>query len=155
MSIAFHALQTATAKAIRASGRDAYGNPVETHTSDGAVYPCRHCLGAVPEGMDYLILAHRPFGSTNPYAETGPIFLCAENCARAETSGEVPSVLRSPAYIVRAYDAAERIIYGTGKVTPTPEIPDYAETLLADPRVAFIDIRSAANNCYQCRITRA
>ncbi|MEO8531900.1 MAG: DUF1203 domain-containing protein, partial [Deltaproteobacteria bacterium] len=33
-------------------------------------------------------------------------------------------------------------------------IETYAETLLADPEVAFVDIRSARNNCFQTRITR-
>ena len=75
MRIAFHALPTETVKAIRISGRDAYGNLVERHRSDGTAYPCRHCLDVIPEGEDYLILAHSPFSRTQPYAETGPIFL--------------------------------------------------------------------------------
>ena len=153
MTIAFHALPTEAVAAIRASGVDSYGNPVERHHAPGGTWPCRHCLGQTSD--DYLILAHRPFDSVNPYAETGPIFLGAEECARHIESAETPRALRSSFYIVRAYTAEERILYGSGKVTPTGEIADYAQSLLADPEVAFVDVRSAANNCYQCRIKRA
>ncbi len=154
MQIEFNGLPTETVAAIRAGRRDAYGRPIEVHRSDGDVFPCRHCLGAVPEGRDYLILAWRPFASDNPYAETGPIFLCADDCPAHEPSDRVPAILRSPTYIVRAYDRDERIIYGTGGVVPTAGIADRARALLADPDVAFVDVRSAANNCFQCRATR-
>lgn len=155
MSIEFHALPTEAVAAIRQGGQDAYGHPVERHISDGEAYPCRHCLGAVPEGDAYLILAHRPFETENAYAETGPIFLCANPCERHEPSADAPGILRSPTYIVRAYCADERIRYGTGRVTPTPDIAAYAATLLDDPETAFVDVRSAANNCFQCRVHRA
>ena len=60
---------------LRAGGGDAYGNPAERTISDGEGNPCRHCLGFVPKGEEMLILAHRPFGAVQPYAETGPIFV--------------------------------------------------------------------------------
>ena len=153
MNIAFHALPTKTVAAVRNTGFDSYGTPVERHHAAGGTWPCRHCLGQTSD--DYLVLAHRPFDGMNPYTETGPIFLCADACARHQESAEVPAALNSPAYIVRAYSADERILYGTGKVTPTGEIAAYAESLLRDPDAAFVDVRSAANNCYQCRIKRA
>lgn len=154
MTLEFHALPSADVAQIRRAGRDSYGNPVETHVSDGGAYPCRHCLREIPAGRPYLVLAHRPFASDNPYAETGPIFLCADDCARADVGADVPAILRSAAYIVRGYGADERIVYGTGQVVPTPEIAAFAETLLARDEIAFVDVRSAANNCYQCRIRR-
>ncbi|MBF9035454.1 DUF1203 domain-containing protein [Rhodobacterales bacterium HKCCE2091] len=152
MTIVFHAIPTETATRIRRSGIDAYGHPVERHLSDGSVYPCRHCLGAVPAGRDYLVLAHRPFRSENPYAETGPIFLCADPCERLVPCDTLPEDLRSESYIVRGYSADERIVYGTGRVVPTPSIPGYARELFARGDIAFADVRSAANNCFQLRI---
>jgi hypothetical protein len=56
---------------------------------------------------------------------------------------------------VRGYTDDERILYGTGRVVPTPDIAKYAKELLENPQIAFVDVRSAANNCYQCRIERA
>jgi hypothetical protein len=110
MTIAFTGLPTAEVAAIRASGRDAYDNPIEHQVSDGVGVPCRHCLQQVPKGQGYLILAHRPFESRNPYAETGPIFLCADDCAPAVPGPDLPPMLASAQYIVRGYSAAERIV---------------------------------------------
>ena len=155
MKIAFHPLPTAEVEKIRQTGRDAYGLPVERHISTGGVYPCRHCLGEIPAGASYLILAHKPFASHHAFTETGPIFLCAEDCTAAEPASHVPDTLRADRFILRGYDVDERIIYGTGDVVPTGEIPAWAERLFQRPEVAFVDIRSAANNCFQCRIKRA
>ncbi|WP_371225470.1 DUF1203 domain-containing protein [Roseovarius sp. 2305UL8-3] len=155
MSIRFHGLPTAEVQAAKKNGLDAYGGAIETHVSKGAAYPCRHCLGETLEGEDYLILAWRPFETTNAYAETGPIFLCAAECKAATPSSTVPDILRAPRYLVRGYSTDERIVYGTGEVVPTADIPEFAETLLNDPQIAFVDVRSASNNCFQCRVCRA
>jgi hypothetical protein len=64
-------------------------------------------------------------------------------------------MLASPDYIVRGYGADDRIVYGTGAVVPTAEIAGRAEELLARDDTAYVHVRSARNNCYQCRIERA
>lgn len=152
MSIEFIGLPSAEVAAIRAGGRDAYGNTVERGVSDGLGVPCRHCLRQVPKGEAFLILAHRPFKSRNPYAETGPIFLCAADCTAPQPGADLPPMLASSDYVVRGYSADERIVYGTGKVVPTDRIVGEAEALFTRPDIAFVDVRSASNNCYQCRI---
>lgn len=154
MHIAFHGLPSATVSHLRQTRQDAYGNAIEQRRA-GADGCCRHCLAATPPEQDMLILAHRPFEGLNPYTETGPIFLCAEACAAPEPGPAIPALLASAQYLVRGYSADERIVYGTGKVVPTPDIPAYARDLLSDPAIAFVDVRSASNNCYQCRIRRA
>jgi hypothetical protein len=108
----------------------------------------------IPAGALMLVLAHRPFSAPHPYAETGPIFLCADACPPFG-GADLPEVLASPDYILRGYGADHRIVYGTGAVTPTPAIPARAAALLDDPRVAYVHVRSARNNCYQLRIDRA
>ena len=155
MSIQFQGLPTNEVANARHSGRDIYGLPIETATSSGTGIPCRHCLKTTPRGATYLILAWRPFAGLTPYTETGPIFLCAESCTPADASPDLPEMLTSPSYIVRGYSSDERIVYGTGKVIPTPDIPAYAAQLLSNPDVGFVDIRSASNNCFQCRVVRA
>ncbi|WP_316012988.1 DUF1203 domain-containing protein [Roseobacter sp. HKCCA0434] len=155
MPIAFHPLPTEAVRAVQRGGPDFYGHSPERATSDGAGIPCRHCLRTVPAGRDYLILAWRPFPADQPYAEVGPIFLCADECAAPEATDAIPSFLASPEYLLKGYTADHRIRYGTGAIVPTPEIPARAEALLADPEIAFVDVRSARNNCFQTRITRA
>lgn len=102
-----------------------------------------------------LILAYRPFAGLHPYAETGPIFLCADACARHEGIA-IPEVLRdSPDYLLKGYNSQDRIVYGTGRVVAVAKIPAYAEQVFERSDVAYIHVRSARNNCYQARIDRS
>ncbi|MCE8009396.1 DUF1203 domain-containing protein [Aestuariivita sp.] len=155
MKIAFQGLPTAQVMAAKIAGTDAYGQKIERHPLQEETYPCRHCLGPIAAGTDLLILAWKPFEATHAYTETGPIFLCGEDCKAAPPSDKAPDILRAPQYLVRGYSADERIVYGTGQVLATQEIADYATQLLHDRGIAFVDVRSAANNCYQCRVRRA
>ncbi len=150
----FHPLDQEFVDAIRAGGPDAYGNPAERSSSDGNGNPCRSCLRDIPKDAPMLILAARPFPDAQPYAETGPIFLCAAPCTPYAGPG-VPEVLKtSPDYLLKGYTADHRIAYGTGQITPAGDIETYARTLLERPDLAYVDVRSARNNCFQTRITR-
>lgn len=154
MPIAFIPMNASEAARLRAGGLDAYGHVAERKTSDGGGIPCRCCMGQVAAGEAYLVLAWRPFTTLQPYAETGPIFIHADPCTPPTDHGTLPAMLNSPDYIVRGYDAAERIVYGTGGVIPTEAIAARAATLLDNPDIAFVHVRSARNNCFQCRIER-
>ncbi len=64
-------------------------------------------------------------------------------------------MLASPDYIIRGYGPDDRIVYGTGAVVSDREhIAAQAAARLHDPRVAYVHVRSARNNCYQLRIDR-
>ena len=152
--IRYTALPTDQVRALRAGDPDAYGNPPERAISDGDGNPCRHCLNDIAKGAEMLILAHRPFPAPQPYAETGPIFLCGEPCSQWEGPGLPPVLTTCPAYLLRGYCADDRIVYGTGAVVAMAEIPARAAALFADPAVRYVHVRSASNNCYQCRIDR-
>jgi len=153
MPIRFTPIATKIARAYQAGGADAYGMIPERKLSDGQGVPCRHCLQNVPKDAAYLVLAHRPFPSLQPYAETGPIFLCATECPQGAGS-DLPTILSSPSYILRGYSADNRIVYGTGKVTETADIPRAAENLLVRGDISYAHVRSASNNCFQVRIDR-
>ena len=155
MTLAFHPLPTDEVRAVQRGGLDFYGAPAERAISDGGGIPCRHCMRIVPRGAGYLILAWRPFPEDQPYAEVGPIFLCADECDAPHPGPELPAFLTSPDYLIKGYTADHRIRYGTGAIVPTPTIPEAAAAILADPEIAFVDVRSARNNCFHTRITRA
>ena len=150
----FNPIPTDVARHYQAGGVDANGQVPERAVSDGSANPCRHCLKMIPAAAEMLILAHRPFPAPQPYAELGPIFLCADTC-NAGGGATLPDVLASADYILRGYGANDRIVYGTGGVVATGAIAARAEALFADPAVAYLHFRSARNNCYQCRIDRA
>lgn len=149
----FTPIPTATARAYQAGALDANGMAPEHHISDGDGTPCRHCLRVIPKGAGLLLLAYRPFPAPQPYAELGPIFLCADAC-EAGGGTEPPEVLDSPTYILRGYSAESRIVSGTGAVVALADVPDQATQRFADARVAYVHVRSASNNCFMCRIDR-
>jgi len=153
MTLRFTPIPTDLVRAFQAGASDANGQPPERHISDGGGNPCRHCLQMIPAGAGMLVLAHRPFPAPQPYAEIGPIFLCADPC-QPGGGGSVPAMLDSPDYILRGYGSDDRIVYGTGAVVPTADLAAQALERLADPRVAYVHVRSARNNCYQVRIDR-
>lgn len=154
MTIHFTPIPTPIVRAYQAGGLDANGQTPERSVSDGDGNPCRHCLKMIPEGAAMLVLAHRPFPAPQPYAELGPIFLCADACDAAVAGTDLPEMLTSPDYIVRGYGANDRIVYGTGGVVSTDQIAAQASAKLADLNVAYVHVRSARNNCYQVRIDR-
>ncbi|MBL8563701.1 MAG: DUF1203 domain-containing protein [Gemmobacter sp.] len=154
MAVRFVAMETAQVRALQGGAPDANGMPPERHRATGAGNPCRHCLDLIPEGAGMLILAHRPFPSLHPYAECGPIFLCAAPCTRGG-GASLPALLTSPDYILRGYGADDRIIYGSGAVLPTHALIAEAEARFANPAIRYLHIRSARNNCFQCRVERA
>ncbi|MBZ8117620.1 DUF1203 domain-containing protein [Roseovarius sp. LXJ103] len=153
----FLPLPTDQVRAYQSGAPDAYGLTPERVISDGTGVPCRHCLCDVPRGQEMLILAHRPFAALHAYAETGPIFLCATQCgAYVGRGAPLPDILTtSPDYLLKGYGPDERIVYGTGRITPSEDIAQTATAILARADVAFVDIRSARNNCFQLRVVAA
>ena len=149
----FTPVPTAIVRAYQAGGPDANGQVPERGVSDGDGNPCRHCLKMIPKDAAMLILAHRPFPEPQPYAEVGPIFLCADECD-AGGGADMSEIINSPAYILRGYGPNNRIVYGTGAVIAATNIPAEAAARLADTRVAYVHVRSASNNCYHLRIDR-
>ena len=154
--IKYLAMPTEIARTFQTGAADAYGQIPERQVSDGDGVPCRHCLQDVAAGDTYLILSYRPFPEPQPYAETGPIFLHAKPCARAEDSGTAPAmVLKRKAHLIKGYGANDRIVYGTGKIVPSNDLDAEAAAILNRDDVAYVHVRSSVNNCYTCRIDRA
>lgn len=154
-AVKFMAMPTDVARAYQSGEPDAYGRVPERRVSDGDGVPCRHCLQDVAAGDEYLILAYRPFPDLQPYAETGPVFLHAEPCTRHPEAGRTPGMfLERESYLMRGYGADDRILYGTGQIVATGDLAEAAGALLDQREVAYVHLRSASNNCFQCRIER-
>jgi len=155
MTIIFEPMDQATAAHLRENGPDSYDNPPERRISDGAGVPCRCCMRFVAPGEAYLVAAWRPFVTLHAYAETGPVFLHAEPCAPDPIGPDsLPEFLQSPDYILRGYDADERIVYGTGGVIRREAIRERLTHLLSRPGIEAVHIRSSRNNYYHCKAVR-
>jgi hypothetical protein len=154
MTLRIQGIPTDDVRRLRDGGPDANGHPALVRVAEGVANPCRHCLELIAEGDDKLVLSYRPFDQPQPYAETGPIFLHRAECPRYDDEA-VPAwfAFMDPA-IVRGYDGEDWIRYDTGDVVRGPEIADVCRTILADPTVAYVHVRSKFN-CFQCRVDRA
>jgi hypothetical protein len=152
MPLKFIALATSEVEALRAGGVDANGQIPEHAISDGNGNPCRHCLREISQGTPMLILAHRPFSRIQPYAELGPIFICGNPCERHDETTGVPDLYRNREMLIRGYDSADRIIYGTGQVLAMHELESVSSELFARADLSYLHARSPTNNCYHFRI---
>jgi hypothetical protein len=153
MTLRYSGMPTALATAYRAGMPDANGQAPERHISADGSEPCRHCLGTVGKGEAYLVLGYRPFPAPQPYAETGPVFIHADECP-AHEGGFPARELSGGGRILRGYGENDRIVYGTGVVVGNGEIEAKAAEILSRPDVAYLHMRSAANNCFTLRIDR-
>ena len=153
MRLAIRGLPSAEVGRIREGGGDANGQPALMRRAEGAANPCRHCLGLIASGEEKLVLAYRPFAAVQPYAEIGPIFLHKAACTRYE-SESLPAwfAFMDPA-IIRGYGEDDWIRYDTGSVVPGRALAETSRSILADPTVAYVHIRSKFN-CFQCRVDR-
>ena len=154
MTFIFEAMPTDYARKIQNGGLDVHGQKPDRTVSDGQGNPCRHCLKQVPEGRGMLILAYKPFSGTNAYTETGPIFLCEDECARHQ-GDSVPEITKdAEAYLMRGYNEDERIVYGAGDVIAKSDMASYANSLFENPEITEIHVRSKKYNCFQFKIKR-
>lgn len=148
-------LPTEEVRRLQNGGPDANGDIPEIEISDGDGLQCRHCLTIIGKGEECIVFSHKPFNSTQPYAERGPIYLHKHQCEQYVPNGALPESLSASAqFMVRGYNSDERIIYGTGRIVPTDQVQSYASELFEDENVDFVHVRSASNNCYQARIER-
>jgi len=151
----FSGMPQSYADSLRDGATDANNQTAEKQISDGNGNPCRVCLEMIEKDVPFLVFAYRPFDTINPYTEIGPVFIHQHQCSAYNRKSDIlPSVLRdSDKYLLRGYGADNRIVYGTGQVIAQEQIITYANTLLKDPAIRFVHVRSASNNCWQAKIT--
>ena len=155
MTLNFEAIPTSDTRNAQNGNPDANGQLPEHSISDGNGNPCRHCLTDIPEGEPMLILGYRPFLAPQPYAEVGPIFLCAKTCERHSNSKTLPNLFKTnKELLIRGYDDQDRIIYGTGQVTSLNQIESAITDGFKNEEIDYYHLRSASNNCFQIKVTR-
>ncbi len=147
-------LASSTATAIRRGEPDANNQSAEHMKSDGNGNECRHCMRFIEKDEPMLLFAHRPFENIQAFAELGPILMHENECDRYDQTTELPEIYSAREMILRAYTADDRIIYGTGMVTPMSQFEPRVAELFEEPNVAYIHARSASNNCFHFRVER-
>ena len=114
--------------------------------------PCRHCLRWAQPGERVILFPYAAVPSGQPYSETGPIFVHANECQRYSATNEYPADFRS-GRVFRAYDSKYNIIAAQVMDGSEPEIA--IESLFQNPETAFVDVRSVTCGCFTFRVQRA
>lgn len=154
-ALKFVSMPTEIVHSFQSGALDINGQMPERHISDGDSVPCRHCQKDVVAGEAYLILHYMPFPAAQPYAESRPIFLHAHECSRYPEIADLPPVLAARKLIlIKGYSKDDRIVYGTGSLVTPQDLMTVAANIFARDDVFYIHVRSAYNNCFQCRIER-
>lgn len=144
------ALPAATLEAVRATGRDASGNPVEPAVAGGGE-PLRCCLRDARAGEELILFGYEPPLPPSPYREVGAVFAHAEPCGGPAATGGYPDGWRGRPQVLRAYD--ER-----GWIHPATRVHDGSDpeaaiaTVLAEPGVVQVHSRNVAYGCYMFTI---
>jgi hypothetical protein len=77
------------------------------------------------------------------------------SCQAYAVPTEIPAMLLEfETMTVRYYFEDDRIKYKTGQVVETPRLADKTVKWMKLDGVVYLHIRSAQNNCYQCRVER-
>jgi Protein of unknown function (DUF1203) len=121
--------------------------------------PLRCCLSRIQPGERVALVSYAPLrrwaratgAEPGPYDEVGPAFVHAEPCAGPDGSG-CPSWLAEGRRVLRAYDAAGRILGGR-LVNADPDggpvaIESAIAEMLADPGVAVVHGRAVEFGCF-------
>lgn len=114
--------------------------------------PCRHCLRWAQPGERVVLFPYTAIPSGQPYSETGPIFVHADECLRYSTPNEYPADFRA-GRVCRAYDSNYNIVDAQVVNGDEPEV--VIQNLFQNPDTAFVDVRSATRGCFTFRIRRA
>ena len=146
------ALPTEVAAAMRRRTRDDAGNELESELQTAFGNPCRHCLRRANPGERLILFSYSPFETQNPFKETGPIFVHADDCARYSETHQLPPDFTAGPIVLRGYDAEQRI--ARVSVVVDGQAPQRAQELLDDISIAFIQARSFTHGCYLFRIER-
>ena len=114
--------------------------------------PCRHCLRWANVGERVILFPYASIPVGHPYAESGPIFIHAESCARYPATTQYPDAFRK-GRVFRGYNSRFDMIDAVIPDTASPE--EVITGLFANSEIAFIHVRSLDRGCYTMEVARA
>jgi hypothetical protein len=148
-----HALPSEALDAVRSSGLDVSGHPIERLITTGGE-PLRCCLRNAVAGEQAILFGYEPAIPASPYREIGAVFAHAQRCGGPARVDGYPADWRGKPQVLRAYDRR-------GWIHPSTRLHDGTNPeaviteMLADPDVAQIHSRNLAYGCYMFSISRA
>ena len=133
--------------AMRDAGTDEHGNPFTGYSAQGWE-PLRCCLRVARPAEQIALISYRPFVTTSPWAETGPVYVHAAACAGYPSDAGLPPELRTGPRMLRGYHPDGSLAYE--HITQVPDGVDLEaplRELLSVPEVAEVHVRAVRTQC--------
>jgi hypothetical protein len=140
--------------AIRRNGHDESGHPLRHVPAEGWE-PLRCCLAPAERDESIVLISYTPFTVGSPWAETGPVFVHADQCPGYADSHRLPETLRTGPRVLKTYSADGSLDYAD--ITVVNDGQDSEATLLdllGRPAVATVHVRALAAQCFTDAVTR-
>jgi hypothetical protein len=152
----FHAvaIPTEVANSVRATMKaPKYGFPAHKEVAAGRA-PCRHCLQLVKLHEEEAILfTMDAFHGQNVPPSPGPVYIHATECARYDGNGGIPETYRGRLLTLEAFGADRKLLAEVR--TTHGEEETATQSLLANPEVEYVHVRSTEAGCYLFRVERS
>ncbi len=150
------ALPHADLARVRRCGVDDFGNPVVAtvvDAGDAGGTPLRCCLREAHVGERVALIAYQPATIGGPYAEVGPVFIHAEDCAGYAAPDRYPDDFRWRRQLLRAYGGNGAIV-DAAIAEDGAAAEEWCAAFLARPEVAYIHSRNVLHGCYMFTVRR-
>jgi len=152
-TLTVHAIDPARLDAAREVGADEFGNPFTPYDATGRGEPLRCCLRFARPGERIALVSWAPFTEVSPWREVGPVYVHADRCAGFAGPGLPPELDRGPR-LLRTYHADGSMDYAHNTLTDDEDLAPLIETLLAEPGVATVHVRTVLPQCFLYAVTR-
>ena len=147
------AIDPARLARMRERELDDAGNVVAPFPAEGWE-PLRCCLTIAEAARPIALISYTPLTARSPWTETGPVFICAQECDGYPTVHELPARQRTGPKIMRTYRADESLNYD--HITLVPDGVDIGAQLVAlleEPDVAIVHVRAVHAQCFGYSVT--
>lgn len=133
--------------AMRTAGHDEFGNPWTPFDAAGWE-PLRCCLRPARTSERIALITYSPWTSPSPWMEAGPVFVHDTACGGYDSTGLYPDALRHGRRMINPFghDGARAYDFITF-VGPDDDQEAAVRTVLAEPSVAYLHVRSASAGC--------
>jgi hypothetical protein len=149
-NVTYLALDPRRLDAMRQRGADEFGHPWAPRTAQGWE-PLRCCLRKAVAGEDIALISYSPWPLpwSSPWSEAGPVFVCFHDCpGYPDTDHYPPALLRQHALLNPFDPQGARAYRHIRFVEPDQDHESAVRTVLGQPDVAFLHVRSAVAQCF-------
>ena len=134
--------------AMREKGADEFGNPWTPYPASGKE-PLRCCLRLAGKGESIALITYTPWTRTDPWMEAGPVFVHSGECAGYAQTGTYPEAFAHSRRMFNTFDRdGVRAYRHITFVGPDDDHDTIVRTLLANPEIGFVHVRSTDAGCF-------